>query len=291
MKTKSFFNCIRIAIVLIVVSYLSVNGIIPVCAETESGGDMSIRLQSVRFDPIVSIPTGESANLFRSSHPTGIDSYIIQFDGPVTDEYTGQVCDLGVKFYGYVPNHAFIVRMDNATRQKVESLSFVRWVGLYQPAYRISPSVLEGMETDDKTIVNVLLFDVDKDVVTSEIQALDGNIIISSHKGWLRVSIGSSKMPDIASIDGVVWIEKYAMPELYNNVSAQIMNVDPIVWSAYGLNGTGQIVAVADTGLDTGVNDATMHDDFGGRISDIRSWPIQPGGGPLLKVPAPMMEL
>ena len=273
--------CIKIVIVLLC---LSVNSITPVCAETGSDEDTSIRLQSVRFDPVVSIPTEEPANLFIASYPTGIDSYIVQFDGPVIDEYTRQVSGLGVKFYGYVPSHAFIVRMDDATRQKVESLSFVRWVGLYQPAYRISPSVLEGMETDDKTIVNVLLFDVANDVVTSEIQGLDGDIITSSaHK--VRVSIDSSKIPDIASIDGVVWIEKYTMPELCNNISAQIMNVDPIVWDTYGLNGTGQIVAIADTGLDTGVNDVTTHDDFKERISDMRSWPIQPGWAPFVENP------
>jgi len=34
-------------------------------------------------------------------------------------------------------------------------------------------------------------------------------------------------------------------------------------------------VAVADIGLDTGVNDTTMHADFRGRIVFIHSWPTQ----------------
>ena len=285
MKEKSLFKKLCIGIVTALLC-LSAIGIVSVCAEMGNGEDMSIRLQSARFDPVISMPPEEPANLFISSYPLGIGSYIIQFDGPVTDEYKRQAKDLGVKFYGYVPNYAFIVRMDDATRQKVEALSFVRWVRIYQPAYRIAPSVHKTMEAENitTTIVNVLLFDVDEKVVTSEIQALGGEIIrISPNK--IRVLIDSSKIADVAKIDGVMWIEKYVMPKLYNNVSAQIMNVDPIVWVTHGLDGTEQIVAVADTGIDTGVNDATMHDDFEGRITTIHSWPIQPGWTPYVENP------
>ena len=37
----------------------------------------------------------------------------------------------------------------------------------------------------------------------------------------------------------------------------------------YAIYGDGEIIAVADTGLDRGVNDATMHNDFQGRILSI----------------------
>jgi len=260
----------------IIVFLFLVNGIISVYAETENRNDMSIRLQSVSFDPAKLMPTKKPANLFISSYPAGTEGdYIIQFNGPIMDEYKRQLKNFGVKFYGYIPNYAFIVRMNDAIRKEIETLPFIRWVGIYQPAYKISPSAMKAMEAGDTTIVNVLLFDVNRSIVTSKIKALGGNIITnSSHK--VRVSINSSKIPQIAKINGVMWIEKYVEPKLCNNVSAQIMNVDPIVWITHGLDGTGQIVAVADTGLDTGVNDATMHDDFEGRIINIHSWPVQP---------------
>ncbi|MDG1549229.1 MAG: S8 family serine peptidase, partial [Candidatus Poseidoniaceae archaeon] len=40
-----------------------------------------------------------------------------------------------------------------------------------------------------------------------------------------------------------------------------------------GLDGSGIIVTVADTGLDSGINDATMHPDFSDHIHGIYSWP------------------
>ena len=46
------------------------------------------------------------------------------------------------------------------------------------------------------------------------------------------------------------------------------MNVTP-VRNNYGINGSGQIIAIADTGLDTGYNNESMHDDLEGRIISI----------------------
>ncbi|WP_167879788.1 S8 family serine peptidase, partial [Methanococcoides methylutens] len=50
-----------------------------------------------------------------------------------------------------------------------------------------------------------------------------------------------------------------------NDIAAGIINV-PYVQDTHGLNGSGQVIAVADTGLDTGFNDGAMHDDLEGRI-------------------------
>lgn len=273
MENESIKNiCMGLGTILL---YLGIIGLIPAYAETVGVEDMSIRLQSISFDPALSIPPAK-LGLHVREYPAGISSYIVQFNGPVTDEYKKSLSDLGVKLYGYVKNHAFIVRMDNITRQKVEILPFVRWVGIYQPAYRIEPNVHKVMETENKTIVNILLFDVSEKVVISKVQVLGGDII-AAYPDWIRIGINGSKIAEIANIDGVMWIEKYSMPRLYNNESAKIMNVDPIIWTTNGLNGSGQIVAVVDTGLDTGANNATMHDDFEGRIVSIHSWPVQWG--------------
>jgi subtilisin family serine protease len=55
-------------------------------------------------------------------------------------------------------------------------------------------------------------------------------------------------------------------------------------WVA-GATGRGQVVAVADSGLDRGVDDATLHADFRGRVKFIRSWPINPSWAPFVKKP------
>ena len=73
-------------------------------------------------------------------------------------------------------------------------------------------------------------------------------------------------------------------PEAFaaNSVANTIINSDDIrdntkmlgldgSWS--GLDGSGIIVTVGDTGLDSGVDDATMHPDFSDHIHGIYSWP------------------
>ncbi|HYR10885.1 MAG TPA: S8 family serine peptidase, partial [Longimicrobium sp.] len=51
------------------------------------------------------------------------------------------------------------------------------------------------------------------------------------------------------------------------------------------LTGRGQVVAVADSGLDRGVADGTLHPDFAGRVRFIRSWPINPSWTPFVVLP------
>lgn len=52
-----------------------------------------------------------------------------------------------------------------------------------------------------------------------------------------------------------------------------------------GFDGRGQVVAVADSGLDRGINDATLHADFRGRVRFLRSWPLNPSWSPFVKRP------
>ncbi len=52
---------------------------------------------------------------------------------------------------------------------------------------------------------------------------------------------------------------------MFNDVTAKIINLDAIQ-NPTPFNGRGQVVAVADTGLDTGHNDHSMCKDFQGRI-------------------------
>jgi serine protease AprX len=69
------------------------------------------------------------------------------------------------------------------------------------------------------------------------------------------------------------------MPRTSNNVAAGILRQRQVVAAAptgLGLTGEGEIVAVCDTGLDTG-DAQTIHPDFAGRVVAIKSYPIGRG--------------
>jgi subtilisin family serine protease len=232
--------------------------------------------------------------------------YLVQFTGPITKDMKQKVISAGGELHDYVPNNAFIVRMTAATRKKVEALQIVQSVTIYQPFMRLSqrltnfittgtrisppkprlPLELEKAPTPsaepEPLHLTVTVFKGENlDTVRQELSKA-GATVLETATGKRRsraiVKIPRERALQLAKINAVKWIEEFRMPELHNNVARGIMNVET-VWNNHGLRGNNQTVGVSDTGLDTGINDATMHDDFEGRINNIHSWPVQAGYG------------
>ncbi|MDW7731771.1 MAG: PGF-pre-PGF domain-containing protein [Methanolobus sp.] len=201
--------------------------------------------------------------------------YIVQFTGSVQDTWKQNVSSKGASIHDYVPNNAFIVKMNSSTKNKVQSLDFVNWIGEYRPSYKYKPELTEkgtihisGSEPETTDTYQVMLFSAsDNERVTSAITSLGGNVL-SSTEDILKIHISADKIDEIALINGIGWIEEYVQPTVNNDIAANITNVYTI-HNTYGLNGSGQIVAVCDSGLDTGVNDSSMHADLIGRILSI----------------------
>ena len=273
-------NAIYILFVLLLVSIFANASTASEYIDTNQ--DNAILLKNAVFDPLKQPPVSVNSVFATSQYSTDTEEYyILQFKGNVLEEWKQAVKNTGAVFFDYVPNNAFIVRMNSSVKSQVETMDIVQWVGTYQPAYKISPvfsaSSISATTTttmtldDDISDIIVMLFDSKHNSqVTSEIQQLGGEIVDNSGE-IMRVRIGTSKLSYIAAMTGVSWIEKYVQPVIFNDIAADITNVS-YVQNTHGLTGSGQIVAVADTGLDTGVNDATMHDDIEGRIVALNAW-------------------
>ncbi len=87
----------------------------------------------------------------------------------------------------------------------------------------------------------------------------------NSQAGYLRASIPVGRLNELAAVDGVLWVEPYLEPKLFNDTGGGTVMKTDSVRSSLGLYGAGQIVAVADSGLDTG-NTSTLHPDMAGRL-------------------------
>lgn len=231
----------------------------------------AIRLQVVTFDPLAGEPDIPAEQRLTSQADDQPTTYLIQFTGPVKNEWKVAVEQAGAHLYGYIPNYTFIARMDLATTERAQALPFVRWVGLYHPAYRMAPSLagLENQGVESVTVTVQTLPDADLDSLAAQAEVWGGEIqgqAANAVAGYLRVSLPSDRLPELAAQDGVLWIEPYFEPTLQNDVGGgQIMRADEIRTNL-GLYGGGQIVAVADSGLDVGTTGPAMSDDFEGRI-------------------------
>ncbi len=84
------------------------------------------------------------------------DKFILQFVGPIKQEWKDKVASYGVVLFDYLPSYGFMVQMNSSLEPGLEQLYFVQWVGLYQPAYKISGSLLDS--TDRWIDVTIVMF-------------------------------------------------------------------------------------------------------------------------------------
>lgn len=192
----------------------------------------------------------------------GRNLYVVQFTGPVKEAYKGALTRLGVELGDYLPENAFLVRMDASLRSKVTGLGFVKGVALYGPAYKLDRS-LASLTGDREVSVRITTFGLGTKGPVNTLSAL-GLKPQSLGMRMLTAKVSGEKLQSLANSTDVVYVEPIRQNQLFNEKGTAIMGVQP-VWKI-GLDGKGQVVAVTDTGLDTGKNDKSMHPDFQGQI-------------------------
>ena len=151
-------------------------------------------------------------------------------------------------------------------------LPFVRYVGAFHPGFKIAASI-GGPDFDfDRPGwlgVRISVFDDPGGLLTY----MDGreHEILAHSPSKVTCLVKVRDVPGYAALDNVKVIENIPQLEWHNDESAKILRVDPGAWDKLGLDGTGQIVALGDTGLDTG-DVHTMTEDLRGRVVAIYDW-------------------
>lgn len=252
-------------------------------ADTEEG--VFIYLKNESFDPLAGGMAARSEQRSPSSLAgtslEGQGIYLLQFEGPVLDEWKEAVEQAGARLYGYIPDYAFIMRADPGTLEKVGDLPFVRWVGAYRPEYRraqaLSAASAELEETLSLTVQT--LPDADLGEISAMVERWGGSVqgtAADEISGYLQVELEAGLVEALAGLEEVLWVEPDLPMTLQNDVAAGDILQANNVRTSLGLYGRGQIVAVADTGLDTGTTGSGMSQDFRGRIVSGRSM-CEPG--------------
>jgi len=237
-------------------------------------GAVQIRLQQATFDPLQTSPQLLSTLSQAAYAGDGMGYYLVQFEGPILSEWKEILDKEGVALHDYVPDFAFIVKMDQATANRVQSLKMVRWVGLYQPAYRLSNTLLPTVQSPQigkltQLVVRSFTGEPAADLV-KEFAGLKATILSQSRDTGggtiFQVELPEAAVANVARLSGVAWVQPKYAPVLYNAIarSSAAMNKDAVE-NTLGLYGENQIVVVGDTGFSTG-NAATMHQDFRGHF-------------------------
>jgi subtilisin family serine protease len=228
-----------------------------------------IRLRYATFDPLAGEPSmPQGMRLAKEGDGNG--PFIVQFAGPVQTAWKIELERAGVQLGAYLPDYAFVARMDATAKAAVEQLGFVRWIGMFHPAYKMAP----GLAPSETGLYRIFMAEwAERADVTAQLG--DIGVDAAGSGRAIIMSAPFERLPRIAALPDVIWIEPFRFFESRNDRGTAIMGALP-AWNA-GFTGNGQMVTIADTGIDTGVDAAALgdiHADFDQRVSHISSWPV-----------------
>ncbi|MFQ5892493.1 MAG: hypothetical protein ACE5HW_06845, partial [Candidatus Methanofastidiosia archaeon] len=98
--------------------------------------------------------------------------YIVQFYGPIKDQWLETLEKYGGELIGYIPNFAYLVRMQSDAKEMMENLSFVEWIGIYHPAYKLSKTL--DYKTDTIEIILEINDVGNTEEIINRIKEMDG---------------------------------------------------------------------------------------------------------------------
>ena len=193
--------------------------------------------------------------------------YVVQFEGPIQQEWKDQVTQRGGELLGYIPYFAFKVRMNPAQAQKIEELDSAARVHTYPSRAKLSRNLI--LEDGPNFYRIRVERGADAGMVAAAIARTDARILRRDGKLMLILAEGS-EVQALANILDIALIESFKFPEKHNEYGAGvIMGANTANNSGY--DGSTQIVAVADTGLGDGTKGGAHADIPAGRIKNIYS--------------------
>ena len=223
---------------------------------------INLRYQS--FDPVVSTP--DIPGVLRSTSEQQM--HIVQFASVPTQADRDAIASLGGKVIGYLPVNSYVVRMGRGQALAMNAHSTVRWVGGYQPAFRLEPELIkmQAWRSDAPVRYNIVVADkhTDKPALGQKIEAI-GGVIDNEQAGSLlfTVTLTGPQLLQAAGFDEVLWIDRWSAPEEDMN-NARIQGGGNYVETQGGYTGSG-----VNTHIYEGVE--ASHPDFTGTVTNVRS--------------------
>ncbi|WP_066633916.1 S8 family serine peptidase [Desulfolucanica intricata] len=172
----------------------------------------------------------------------------------------------GAEIGDYLGENQFLVRLPQEAKiPEIPGIQFSRYQTA--PVQVVVQTYTENEGTLDE--FNVTVFQPgDKKALAAAVRKLGGTTTGDPEGPGqvLRVQIPGKAVDNISQLPYVLFIEQYKPPQFLNNRASGVLGAAPLEVPGFvvpeGLSGAGQIVAIADTGLDTGKDDAAMHPDF-----------------------------
>jgi len=139
-----------------------------------------------------------------------------------------------------------------------------------------STSLAEPLPAEPDGQVEIALFPGEEMAPVIDAVTETGGRVLSARNGVVIAVVGAAGVAEVAELTAVRSIAPHVVPVEDNDRARTVMHAPSPGDSA--LTGKGQLVAIADSGLDTG-DPRTMHPDLRGRVAGITSWPTNTSRG------------
>ena len=251
-----------------------------------------IKFMDYKFDPLISVPDADSDPLVDNQ---GQGLQLVQFDGLIKQTWLDQLKNQNMVILQYYPDNTYLVWGSTQQLDLLESQDFVRWSGSFARAYRKSNN-LKG-RSGYLTNVDVHFYNSGSpDQVIEKLKNAGAEILNyfpaqpdkKLYDAIIRIS--HTNLPQLTDIAEVVWVGFIGAKAITDDESSSQTvagNFDvtnqPLPdygdWlTSIGLDGTGVIWSITDTGVDY------THGDLNTRIIGGHNYPgcifTDPGDDP-----------
>ncbi len=243
-----------------------------------------IELPALVFDPAEGEPAVPPALAAPVPAGDAAGYHLLQFVVPPEPEWLQALEDGGGVFLGLVPSHAAVFAFSAAQAEAARAHPSVTWVGRYHPAYALShelagseeplaPAALATAQVDPEMLAPTpggalrVQFFADVDLAAAAAAVAAAGAEVAAHAGdALLVNCNAAQVPALLRVAGVRALERQRTVEIDNQRAGVILGTNEVrrfgrVDFLVNLDGTGEIVGVFDTGLDSGAA-LTAHTDF-----------------------------
>lgn len=233
--------------------------------------------------------TAQPSNQALSDGQTSMGVYLIHFDGPIYSHESRALEQEGVILEGYIPNYAYVVRMDKSLLSRVSNLPGVDWIGDYRPVYKICPELNLKAGVPEKLEV-ILYPGIDAESIRKTVESLGGVILDSYASKWstkVQISLAPSQISSLVQEPQIKWIEPFRVMRTMNNQAQWVIQTwesgNRKIWDK-GLKGQGQILANLDSGV------RTSHNFFRDPSVSITTWGNYPSHRKIIAYIKPFVE-
>lgn len=211
--------------------------------------------------------------------------HLVQLTSPPAEEWVREIEARGIDVVEPISSYGLYVVGEAEDVKKLKELSYVAWVGPFQPAYKLHENLAGRKGRIQYVSIGVYPQD-EVEPVKKALAKAKADIIKEAppaegyqgeyHK--LIVEVDAKHLAELANLPGVRWLE-YASPtpgldgERETQIMAENLNGSNAPVTGYqawltsvGLNGAGTTVSICDTGVSTNANNNTTgHLDVRGR--------------------------